>query len=112
MESLELPEFVSPLQLPSAKDPELEKLLPETPRESMEPVQVVKSDVLNQRPDPQNRSEIGEYTVLGERIDEELKGKIYEAIMHTRQASGGTNQPWVTRSVFKASSYCLTIMHI
>ena len=110
VESLELPEFVSPLQLPSAKDPELEKLLPETPRESMEPVQVVKSDVLNQRPDPQNRSEIGEYTVLGERIDEELKGKIYEAIMHTRQASGGTNQPWVTRSVFKASSYCNRVL--
>ena len=110
VESLELPEFVSPLQSPSSKDTGLEKPLPETPRESMEPVQVVKSDVLNQRPDPQNQSEIGEYTVFGERIDEELKGKIYEAIMHTRQASGGTNQPWVTRSVFKASSYCNRVL--
>jgi tetratricopeptide (TPR) repeat protein len=110
VESLELPEFVSPLQSPSATDPGLEKLLPETPRESIEPVQIVKSEVLNQRPDPQKRSEIGEYTVFGERIDEELKGKIYEAIMHTRQASGGTNLPWVTRSVFKASSYCNRVL--
>ena len=110
VESLELPDFVSPMQLPSAKGPELEKPLPETPRESIEPVQVVQSEVLNQRPDPQDRSEIGEYVVLGERIDEELKGKIQEAIMYTRQASGGTNQPWVTRSVFKANSYCNRVL--
>jgi tetratricopeptide (TPR) repeat protein len=107
---LELPDFVSPMRSPSGKAPDLEKPLPQTPRESIEPVQVVQSEVLNQRPEPQNLNEIGEYIVLGEHIDEELKGKIHEAIMYTRQASGGTNQPWVTRSVFKAASYCNRVL--
>ncbi len=110
LREVELLEFVSPLQPPVPKDNDLEKPLPGLPQESLEPVQIVESDILNQRPDPRNPSEIGEYTVLGEHIDEELKGKIYEAIMHTRQASGGTNLPWVTRSVFKASSYCNRIL--
>lgn len=110
VELLELPDLVSPMRSPSAKPTELEKPFPQAPSESIEPVQVVESEVLSQRPEPQNPNEIGEYTVLGERIDEELKGKIYEAIMHTRQASGGTNQPWVTRSVFKANSYCNRVL--
>ena len=74
--------------------------------ESLDPVEIVESNVLSQRPEDRKPTEIGEYTVLGERIDEEMKAKILEAIMQTRHASGGTNQPWVTNSVFKANSYC------
>ena len=44
--------------------------------------------------------------VLGEVIDHELKEDIREAILATRRASGGSNNPYVTRSVFKAASYC------
>ena len=107
---LELPEFASPLAFPPTNAEPLEKTLPQTPKDSREPVEVVESNVLNQRPDPRDPSEIGEYTVLGDRIDEELKGKIMEAIMQTRQASGGTNLPWVSRSVFKAASYCNRVL--
>ena len=106
----DMPEFARPLAFPSADAQPLEKPLPQTPKDSREPVEVVESNVLNQRPDPRDPSEIGEYTVLGDRIDEELKTKIMEAIMQTRQASGGTNLPWVSRSVFKAESYCNRVL--
>ncbi len=106
---LELPEFVSPMRSPSLTQ-DLEAPLPERTPESMEPVDIVESNVLSQRPEDRKPTEIGEYTVLGERIDEELKIKILEAIMQTRHASGGTNQPWVTTSVFKANSYCNRVL--
>ena len=50
------------------------------------------------------------YIVLGERIDQELREKIREAIMSTRLASGGTGNPFVTRSVFKAESNCNKVL--
>ena len=50
------------------------------------------------------------YTVLGESIDYEMKEKIREAIMATRMASGGSDNPYVTRSVFKATSYCNRVL--
>ena len=54
--------------------------------------------------------DIPEYTVLGEEIDLEMKARIREAIMETRRASGGSNNPYVTRSVFKATSYCNRVL--
>jgi len=106
---LELPEFVSPLRSPNPAE-DLASPLPTRAPESFEPVDIVESGVLSQRPEDRKPTDIGEYTVLGERIDEELKAKILEAIMHTRHASGGTNQPWVTKSVFKANSYCNRVL--
>jgi tetratricopeptide (TPR) repeat protein len=106
---LELPELVSSLQSPSSS-PKLEDSLPSRAPESIEPDHIVESSVLSQRPADRKPTEIGNYTVLGERIDEEMKAKILEAIMQTRQASGGTNQPWVTKSVFKANSYCNRVL--
>ena len=106
---LELPEFVSPIRSPSSSL-DLESPLPSQATESLDPVEIVESRVLSQRPEDRKQTEVGQYTVLGERIDEELKAKILEAIMQTRQASGGTNQPWVTRSVFKANSYCNRVL--
>ena len=53
---------------------------------------------------------IEDYIVLGDTIDQEMKEKIRECIMATRMASGGTNNPFVTRSVFKATSYCNRVL--
>ena len=53
---------------------------------------------------------VEDYVVLGENIDLELKEKIREAIMATRLASGGTGNPFVTRSVHKANSYCNRVL--
>ena len=50
------------------------------------------------------------YLVLGDRIDEELKEKIREAIDETRKASAGTGNPYVTRTVYKATAYCNRIL--
>ena len=60
------------------------------------------------RTEPEGESEIfvEDYIVLGEEIDQEMKEKIREAIMSTRMASGGTGNPFVTRTVYKATSYC------
>ena len=51
-----------------------------------------------------------DYVVLGEDIDLELKEKIREAIMATRLASGSSGNPFVTRSVHKATSYCNRVL--
>ena len=106
---LELPDFATPMRSPTTA-PDLENPLPSQVTESLDPVEIVESNVLSQRPEDRKPTEIGEYTVLGERIDEEMKAKILEAIMQTRHASGGTNQPWVTNSVFKANSYCNRVL--
>jgi outer membrane protein assembly factor BamD (BamD/ComL family) len=53
---------------------------------------------------------IDDYIVLGDSIDQEMKEKIRECILSTRMASGGTNTPFVTRSVFKATSYCNRVL--
>ncbi len=50
------------------------------------------------------------YIVLGDTIDQEMKEKIRECVMETRMASGGTDNPFVTRSVFKATSYCNRVL--
>ena len=50
------------------------------------------------------------YLVLGDEVDEELQQKIEEAISETKKASGGTGNPYVTRSVFKATAYCNRVL--
>lgn len=61
-------------------------------------------------PDPTENTIVEDYIVLGEEIDLELKEKIREAIMATRMASGGSGNPFVTRSVHKATSYCNRVL--
>ena len=53
---------------------------------------------------------VDDFIVLGERIDQELREKIREAVMSTRMASGGSNNPFVTRTVFKAVSNCNRVL--
>lgn len=53
---------------------------------------------------------VEDYIVLGDSIDQEMKEKIREAIMATRMASGGTGNPFVTRSVYKATSFCNKVL--
>ena len=72
----------------------------------------LQAPVLNPRKESTESGEIviDDYIVLGDTIDQEMKGKIRECIMATRMASGGTNNPFVTRSVFKATSYCNRVL--
>ena len=53
---------------------------------------------------------VEDYIVLGDEIDQEMKEKIREAIMATRMASGGSDNPFVTRTVYKATSYCNRVL--
>ncbi len=53
---------------------------------------------------------VEDYIVLGDTIDQEMKEKIREAIMATRLASGGSGNPFVTRSVYKATSFCNKVL--
>ena len=70
--------------------------------------------ILPESVNPQSEKEpeifVEDYIVLGDEIDQEMKEKIREAIMATRMASGGTGNPFVTRTVFKATSYCNKVL--
>ena len=61
-------------------------------------------------PDQEPDILVEDYIVLGDEIDQEMKEKIREAIMATRMASGGTGNPFVTRTVYKATSYCNRVL--
>ncbi len=80
------------------------------PREELGQATVIESPILNKQDDNQNPIVLEDYTVLGESIDFELRERIREAIMETRRASGGSDNPYVTRSVFKATSYCNRVL--
>ena len=93
---------VSPLQAISS----------ERPREVMDQGDFVNTPILS-TPAPTVEipdREIDPYVVLGDQIDEELKEKIREAIMQTRMASGGSDNPYVTRSVHRATTYCNRVL--
>ena len=111
VESLELPEFIQPLEMPDS-DFASPMPSPKTPPVETGPGKdvilspILTKDIISEAP-VQN---IDEYTVLGESIDYEMKEKIREAIMATRMASGGSDNPYVTRSVFKATSYCNRVL--
>jgi tetratricopeptide (TPR) repeat protein len=111
VEALELPEFVTPITLPSIS---MESPLPapaKPPAVATAPKDVILSPIL-QKASQGNLTniDIEQYTVLGETIDYEMKERIREAIMATRMASGGSDNPFVTRSVFKATSYCNRVL--
>ena len=80
------------------------------PREELGQATVIESPLLNKQEDKRDPIILEDYTVLGESIDFELRERIREAIMETRRASGGSDNPYVTRSVFKATSYCNRVL--
>ncbi|MFL2928249.1 MAG: hypothetical protein ACJZ72_06655 [Opitutales bacterium] len=113
VELLDLPEFVAPLSapVPSIAEP-LESAMssPGKPELNLPSPTVIETPLLSSPKEDLTPVEIPNYTVLGERIDVELKARIREAIMETRRASGGSDNPYVTRSVFKATSYCNRVL--
>ena len=110
VDSLELPEFESPIVLPPANLSQDQKVKP-LPEVGPTEDKLVRSSKLNKgSPEVGQPSQGDNYIVLGERIDQELREKIREAIMSTRLASGGTGNPFVTRSVFKAESNCNKVL--
>jgi tetratricopeptide (TPR) repeat protein len=109
---LELPEFQVPMQTPVEAS-----VSPLTSPSSVRPTEVIdRGDIVNtpilSTPAPivEALEDIDPYIVLGDQIDEELKEKIREAIMETRMASGGSGNPFVTRSVHKATAYCNRVL--
>ena len=79
------------------------------PKEILPEPTIIESPLLSDDRDSEP-VDLDDYTVLGDTIDHEMKERIREAIMETRRASGGTNNPYVTRSVFKATSYCNRVL--
>lgn len=113
VELLDLPEFVAPLSapVPSIAEPlETAMSSPGKPELNLPSPTVIETPLLSSPKEDLTPVEIPNYTVLGERIDVELKARIREAIMETRRASGGSDNPYVTRSVFKATSYCNRVL--
>jgi tetratricopeptide (TPR) repeat protein len=116
VELLELPEFATPLNIPEAAA--VAQPMPvvpsgtsiQKPVEELATTQIVATPLLDPVPVSSEPIDIEEYTVLGEQIDQELKEKIREAIMETRLASSGSSNPYVTRSVFKATAYCNRVL--
>ena len=107
VDALELPEFEAPIVLPPAGSV---SKLPEKV-DTIDPT-VNRDVVIRSENDPNSvrNPEAVDFIVLGEKIDEELREKIREAIMSTRYASGGTDNPFVTRTVFKAVSNCNRVL--
>jgi len=110
---LEMPEFQMPLRAPieSPVSP-IQAPSSERPREVIDQGDFVNTPILS-TPAPTVEipdMEIDPYVVLGDQIDEELKEKIREAIMQTRMASGGSGNPYVTRSVHRATTYCNRVL--
>jgi tetratricopeptide (TPR) repeat protein len=110
---LEMPEFQMPLRDPIEPPVSpLQAISSERPREVMDQGDFVNTPILS-TPAPTVEipdREIDPYVVLGDQIDEELKEKIREAIMQTRMASGGSDNPYVTRSVHRATTYCNRVL--
>ena len=108
------PGKVQLLREPETKQPEPELKLPEDNLEkpSADPDlgnRIVRTTNLFEE-QQENLQPEEPYLVLGEKIDEELKEKIREAIDETRRASGGTGNPYVTRTVYKATAFCNRIL--
>jgi len=111
VELLDLPMIEAPLSVPMPSIPSsMAKPLSTRPVEKLSQSTVIKTQMLGNQAEPREPVEIEDYTVLGEGIDFELKERIREAIMETRRASGGSDNPYVTRSVFKATSYCNRVL--
>ena len=110
---LEMPEFQMPLRAPiESPVSSLRPVSSERPKEMIDQGDFVNTPILS-TPAPTVEipdREIEPYVVLGDQIDEELKEKIREAIMQTRMASGGSGNPYVTRSVHRATTYCNRVL--
>ena len=111
VELLDLPMLEAPLSVPMPSVPSsMARPLSVRPTEKLSQSTVIETQMLGNQAEPREPVEIENYTVLGEGIDFELKERIREAIMETRRASGGSDNPFVTRSVFKATSYCNRVL--
>ncbi|MEJ6622495.1 MAG: hypothetical protein QNL93_11160 [Opitutae bacterium] len=111
VELLDLPMLEAPLSVPMPSVPSsMARPLSVRPTEKLSQSTVIETQMLGNQAEPREPVEIENYTVLGEGIDFELKERIREAIMETRRASGGSDNPYVTRSVFKATSYCNRVL--
>ena len=110
VELLDLPMLEAPLAPSMPKiSSDLEAPMDFQPKEILPEPTIIESPLLSGDRDPEP-VDLDDYTVLGDTIDHEMKERIREAIMETRRASGGTNNPYVTRSVFKATSYCNRVL--
>ena len=111
VDSLDLPAFESPMAAPPAKENATQGLpTTEDPIEIGPKTTEIQTTLFSDPVEEPKPIIVEDYMVLGEVIDHELKEDIREAIMATRRASGGSNNPYVTRSVFKAASYCNRVL--
>ena len=108
---LDLPMLEATLSspMPSFPDPRAETLSTR-PDEKLNQATLIETPRFSNMEEDSDPVEVEDYTVLGESIDHEMKERIREAIMETRRASGGSDNPYVTRSVFKATSYCNRVL--
>ena len=108
---LDLPMLEATLSspMPSFPDPRAETLSTR-PDEKLNQATLIETPRFSKMEADADPVDIEDYTVLGESIDHEMKERIREAIMETRRASGGSDNPYVTRSVFKATSYCNRVL--
>ena len=113
VDTLELPEFEAPIVLPPAGSV---SKLPEKV-DAIDPT-VNRDVVIRSENDPNSgrNPDAVDFIVLGERIDEELREKIREAIMSTRYASGGTDNPLLpapfSRQFQIATGYLADLRHL
>ena len=107
---LELPQFEAPLILPPESTIDAKKVLPLSSASTREEITYDPSLQTNSKQDDYTNQSSEDYIVLGERIDKELREKIREAIISTRTASGGAENPFVTRSVYRAESNCNKVL--
>ena len=111
VDALDLPDFEAEMPKPLKKEvaKSVEPLV-EKPEELLPKVTDINTNLFSEGADDNSPVVVDDYMVLGEVIDHELKEDIREAIMATRRASGGSNNPFVTKSVFKAASYCNRVL--
>jgi len=111
VDSLDLPAFESPMAAPPAKESAIQSLpTTEDPIEIGPKTTEIQTTLFSDPVEEPKPIDVEDYMVLGEVIDHELKEDIREAILATRRASGGSSNPYVTRSVFKAASYCNRVL--
>jgi tetratricopeptide (TPR) repeat protein len=111
VDALDLPEFEAQLPRPATQVSEnTEDPISDKPVELLPKTTDIETTLFSESVEEPKPVLVDDYMVLGEVIDHELKEDIREAILATRRASGGSNNPYVTKSVFKASSYCNRVL--
>ena len=111
VDALDLPEFEAQLPRPATQVSEnAEDPISDKPVELLPKTTDIETTLFSESVEEPKPVLVDDYMVLGEVIDHELKEDIREAILATRRASGGSNNPYVTKSVFKASSYCNRVL--